>query len=82
LFANSDIAFIIFVGKLPETIFYQIDGGSENTAKAVMYFCELLIARRIVMRIVLTRLMVGHTHADIDAVFGQIWKRLRVSENY
>lgn len=40
--------------------------------------CELLIARGLTKRIVLTRLIVGHTHADIDGVFGRIWTKLRV----
>ena len=30
---------------LPETLFLQIDGGSENTAKSMLGICELLIAR-------------------------------------
>lgn len=28
-------------------------------------------------KIVLTRLLVGHTHEDIDAIFGKIWKKCR-----
>jgi len=64
-------------GCLPETIFLQIDGGSENTAKSVLGVCELLTARRICNKIVITRLIVGHTHEDIDAVFAKIWKALR-----
>jgi len=28
-------------------------------------------------KIVLTRLPVGHTHEDIDAIFGKIWKKYR-----
>jgi hypothetical protein len=66
-------------GKLPDTFFYQIDGGSENTAKAVIFLCELLVAKRVVKKVVLTRLMVGHTHADIDADFGRIWHNIRVN---
>jgi hypothetical protein len=64
-------------GRLPDTVYYQIDGGSENTAKCVLGVCELLIARGLTKQIVLTRLMVGHTHADIDAVFGRLWKAVR-----
>ena len=44
---------------LPETLFYQIDGGSENTSKPVLAMCELLVARRLVKRLVLARLPVG-----------------------
>lgn len=32
---------------------------------------------RLTKRIVLTRLPVGHTHEDIDALFGNIWTGLR-----
>ena len=38
--------------------------------------CELLVARRICKKIVLSRLPVGHTHEDIDAIFALIWKNL------
>lgn len=64
-------------GKLPDTVFYQIDGGSENTSKTVLLLCELLIVRGLTKKIVLTRLMVGHTHSDIDAVFGRLWTAIR-----
>jgi hypothetical protein len=36
--------------------------------------CELLVARRLTKKVVLTRLPVGHTHEDIDSVYGVIWK--------
>jgi len=65
--------------RLPDTIYLQTDGGSENTAKTVFYIAELLVAKRLVKTVVLSRLMVGHTHCDIDAVFGRVWLRLRVS---
>lgn len=66
-------------GCLPETIYYQVDGGSENIAKAVIAICEIIIAKRLCKKLVLSRLMVGHTHCDVDAMFGRIWKRARVS---
>lgn len=65
-------------GKLPDVLYYQIDGGSENTAKLVLYLCELIVARRLVKQVVLSRLMVGHTHSDIDAAFSRIWCHVRV----
>ena len=33
-------------GNLPETIYYQIGGGSENTAKVMLGVAELLVAKR------------------------------------
>ena len=38
---------------------------------------ELLVARRIVGHLVLTRLPIGHTHEDIDSKFAKIWVALR-----
>ena len=38
--------------------------------------CELLVARRICKKIILSRLPVGHTHEDIDAIFALIWKNI------
>jgi hypothetical protein len=64
-------------GALPDTVFVQIDGGSENTAKAVLALCELLIYKKLCKRIVLTRLIPGHTHEDIDSKFAIIWKSVR-----
>ena len=63
-------------------MYYQIDGGSENVAKVVFLICELLVARRLTKRVVLSRLMVGHTHCDVDAKFGQLWVSMRVSKTF
>jgi hypothetical protein len=63
--------------ELPPTFYYQIDGGSENTAQLIYVFMEFMIAKRLFQKIVLTRLIVGHTHEDIDAVFGRVWKGIR-----
>jgi len=65
-------------GRLPPIVFYQIDGGSENTSKLIIAMCELLVARGVCQKIVLTRLPVGHTHEDIDAKFGVLWKFMRL----
>ena len=61
---------------LPDTIYHQVDGGSENTAKASLALCELLVAKRLVRKVVLSRLPVGHTHEDIDGIFGLIWRTM------
>jgi hypothetical protein len=64
-------------GKLPPTIFIQIDGGSENANTYILGLCELLIARRMTLNIYLTRLPVGHTHEDIGARIGKLWVYIR-----
>lgn len=66
-------------GELPDTVYYQIDGGSENTATIIYGMCELIVAKRLTQKIVLTRLPVGHTHEDIDGRFGVIWVSMRTS---
>jgi len=48
-------------GKLPNTIFIQIDGGGENTAKIALALYELLIAKGLTKKIIVTRLPVGTT---------------------
>jgi hypothetical protein len=62
---------------LPPTIFLQIDGGSENTSRAFIILCELLIARRLCKHLYLTRLVASHGYEDIDAWFGNISKLTR-----
>jgi hypothetical protein len=64
-------------GTLPDTVYYQIDGGSENSAKVMFGLAELFIAKRLLKQLVLTRLPVGHTHENIDAKFAKIWVRVR-----
>ena len=61
-------------GSLPQTFYYQVDGGSENTAKVVIALMEYLVSKRMFQTIVLTRLMVGHSHEDIDRKFGRLWR--------
>jgi hypothetical protein len=64
--------------EFPEEIYLQVDGGSENANQYVLALCELLVHKRIARLIVLTRLPTGHTHEDIDAAFGHLWRFLRL----
>ena len=64
-------------GRIPDVVYYQIDGGPENTGNAVLGMMELVIMRGLTKKIVVTRLPVGHTHEDIDSKFAVIWKRIR-----
>jgi hypothetical protein len=66
-----------YEGKLPPVFYCQIDGGVENTARIAIAMMELLVIRRVFRKVVLSRLMVGHTHEDIDAIFGRIWLHMR-----
>ena len=51
-----------------------MDGGSENANKFVLATLEALVAKRMSRVIYYTRLPKGHTHDDMDAIFGIIWK--------
>ena len=64
-------------GKLPDTVYHQIDGGRENANNHMLTMSQLLVSRGLCKKLVLTRLLVGHTHEDIDALFALIWKSLR-----
>jgi hypothetical protein len=64
-------------GYLPEVLYLQIDGGAENANQIMLAICELLIIRGFVREIHICRLPVGHTHEDIDSIFGTIWRYLR-----
>ena len=60
-------------------MYIQIDGGPENANTTLLGWLQLLVAKRIVPEILLTRLSVGHTHEDIDALFGHIWTSFRLN---
>jgi hypothetical protein len=57
----------------------QVDGGPENANKLVLAVLSFLLAKRVggLQKIVLTRLPVGHTHEDIDGIFGRISQHIR-----
>ncbi|KAJ1396622.1 hypothetical protein B484DRAFT_438812, partial [Ochromonadaceae sp. CCMP2298] len=75
-------------GHIPETLYYQIDGGAENANEETLAICCLLVSRynpnyKIdgiglgIKQIIVTRLPPGHTHEDCDAQFGVIWRTTR-----
>jgi len=58
-------------------VYIEIDGASDNVAKAVIAACEHLVLKKYCPFIVLARLPVGHTHEDIDSRFGKIHTYIR-----
>ena len=63
--------------KLPPTLFHQIDGGSENANVLYLVICFMLVARGFCLKVVLSHLLPGHTHEDIDAMFALIWNMVK-----
>lgn len=61
----------------PEEIYIQVDGGSENANQYLLAMLELLVVKRMVRKIVYSRLPTGHTHEDIDATFAHLWRWMR-----
>ena len=64
-------------GKLPPVLYHQIDGGSENANILYLAICFMLVTKGLCLKVVLTRLLPGHTHEDIDALFALIWTLVR-----
>ena len=42
-----------------------------------MLYMLMLVAKGLCLKVVLTRLLPGHTHEDIDALFALIWTLVR-----
>jgi len=59
---------------MPDVLFLQIDGGPENTSKTFYAMLDQLVKLGVFKKIEVCRLPVGHTHEDIDALFGTLWK--------
>jgi hypothetical protein len=58
----------------PKCLLLQVDGGPENASKTFYALCEHLVREGIFERVDVSRLPVGHTHEDIDAMFGILWR--------
>ena len=58
--------------RLPPTLTLQLDNASGNNKNRwVFAFCSLLVHRVVFREIYINFLIVGHTHKDIDALFGR-----------
>ncbi|KAL3696236.1 hypothetical protein R1sor_010312 [Riccia sorocarpa] len=59
--------------KLPSTFYIQLDNsGKDNKNWVVMSFLSELVMRGVFKTIVMSFLIVGHTHEDVDAYFSKI----------
>jgi hypothetical protein len=68
--------------KWPETLYLQADNASDNKNLAIYAVCQLLRDLGIFKKVKLCFLPVGHTHEDIDAVFGALAKKLNGIDVY
>ena len=49
----------------------------KNANILYLVICFMLVAKGLCLKVVLTRLLPGHTHEDIDALFALIWTLVR-----
>jgi len=67
---------------LPPILHVQLDNcWRENKNRYAFCFWSLLVAKRIVREVVVSFMMVGHTHDDIDASFGR-WSMVLKEKNH
>ena len=67
---------------LPPILNVQMDNTiGDNKNRYVYAFWSLLVAKRIFRKVYVNFMMVGHTHDDIDALFGR-WSMLLKKENF
>ena len=63
---------------LPPRLYVQLDNSwKDNKNRYVFCFWSLMVAKRIVSEVVVSYMIVGHTHDDIDALFGRWAMSLR-----
>ncbi|XP_078586053.1 uncharacterized protein LOC144877086 [Branchiostoma floridae x Branchiostoma japonicum] len=68
-------------GRLPPVLYLQLDNCyRENKNCYILAFCSELVRRKIVKKVKLSFLMVGHTHEDVDQFFSRISTTLQKSE--
>ncbi|KAL5509184.1 hypothetical protein EMCRGX_G004502 [Ephydatia muelleri] len=68
---------------LPRKLFLQLDNTArENKNRCVLSFLSLHVHKGIFEEVELGFLMVGHTHEDVDAMFGNFGKWLRIHNAY
>jgi hypothetical protein len=63
---------------LPPVLYIQLDNAcSDNKNRYTFCFFSLLVANGVFREVYVNFMLVGHTHEDIDALFGRWSMRLR-----
>ena len=63
--------------RLPSELTIQVDGASDNKSQVVFMYAEWLVRMRVFASVVISFLLVGHTHNDADQDFGPLTFTLR-----
>ena len=64
--------------QLPRTLFLQVDNASKETKnKAVTAYCAALVEAGVFDTIIVSYLLKGHTHEDIDQIFSVVSEKLQ-----
>jgi hypothetical protein len=67
---------------LPPILTLQLDNASgDNKNRWVFAYCSMLIYKGVFREVYINFLIVGHTHEDIDALFGR-WSSMLKTNNY
>ena len=73
---------IVQATPLPPILNMQMDNATgDNKNRYVYVFWSLLVAKRIFRKVYVNFMIVGHTHDDIDALFGR-WSMLLKKEKF
>ena len=62
---------------LPETLYWQSDGGSENANNGILAYFALLVKKKVFKRVIISRCPVGSTKNDVDRAIGHGNKGLK-----
>jgi hypothetical protein len=66
---------------LPPILHIQLDNcWKDNKSRFVKCFWSMLVAKSIVREVIVSYMIVGHTHDDIDASFGRWSMKLREND--
>ena len=66
----------------PKVWVHQMDGGSENSNKTFYALCALMVSVGIFDKVLVTKIITGHGHLDVDHKFGIISRASHTKKLY